>query len=109
MNNLTHVHVLFILLILYKYKYIYKQMKTTKHIKIKKNKNFRFNNGELNVDLNEFQTNLAPFPRLYFLTTSMTQVISTAKAESEKNDDQKAIFNDIVYNTLLAWYILVRM
>ena len=25
--------------------------------------------GELNVDLNEFQTNLVPFPRLHFMTT----------------------------------------
>merc|ERR1711992_388544 len=25
--------------------------------------------GELNVDLNEFQTNLAPFPRLHFMIT----------------------------------------
>merc|ERR1711994_156459 len=26
--------------------------------------------GELNVDMNEFQTNLVPFPRLHFMTTS---------------------------------------
>ena len=26
--------------------------------------------GELNVGLNEFQTNLVPFPRLHFITTS---------------------------------------
>merc|ERR1712217_436888 len=25
--------------------------------------------GELNVDMNEFQTNLVPFPRLHFMTT----------------------------------------
>ena len=28
--------------------------------------------GELNVDMNEFQTNLVPFPRLHFMTTSVT-------------------------------------
>ena len=27
--------------------------------------------GELNVDMNEFQTNLVPFPRLHFMTTSV--------------------------------------
>merc|ERR1739838_378157 len=27
--------------------------------------------GELNVDMNEFQTNLVPFPRLHFMTTSL--------------------------------------
>ena len=30
--------------------------------------------GELNVDLNEFQTNLVPFPRLHFMITSMYQL-----------------------------------
>ena len=27
----------------------------------------RYRHGELNVDLNEFQTNLVPFPRLHFM------------------------------------------
>merc|ERR1712027_150256 len=35
--------------------------------------------GELNVDLNEFQTNLVPFPRLHFMTTSLAPVISKTK------------------------------
>jgi len=35
--------------------------------------------GELNVDLNEFQTNLVPFPRLHFMTTSLAPVVSKAK------------------------------
>jgi len=39
--------------------------------------------GELNVDLGEFQTNLVPFPRLHFMTTAMAPVISTAKASHE--------------------------
>merc|ERR1711974_405996 len=30
--------------------------------------------GELNVDMNEFQTNLVPFPRLHFMTTSLLQL-----------------------------------
>merc|ERR1712157_259903 len=39
--------------------------------------------GELNVDLGEFQTNLVPFPRLHFMTTSLAPVISTDKSSHE--------------------------
>jgi len=39
--------------------------------------------GELNVDLGEFQTNLVPFPRLHFMTTSLAPVISMKKATHE--------------------------
>jgi len=35
--------------------------------------------GELNVDLNEFQTNLVPFPRLHFMTTSLAPLLSEKK------------------------------
>merc|ERR1712226_392689 len=42
--------------------------------------------GELNVDMNEFQTNLVPFPRLHFMTTSLAPVISEKKKERETND-----------------------
>merc|ERR1712223_252053 len=35
--------------------------------------------GELNVDLGEFQTNLVPFPRLHFMTTALAPVISKKK------------------------------
>jgi len=42
--------------------------------------------GELNVDMNEFQTNLVPFPRLHFMTTSLAPVISTAKSDREAHD-----------------------
>jgi len=38
--------------------------------------------GELNVDMNEFQTNLVPFPRLHFMTTSLAPVLSKKKKES---------------------------
>merc|ERR1712045_355237 len=38
--------------------------------------------GELNVDLNEFQTNLVPFPRLHFMITSMAPVTTRKKAET---------------------------
>jgi len=39
--------------------------------------------GELNVDLGEFQTNLVPFPRLHFMTTALAPVISKKKASHE--------------------------
>jgi len=42
--------------------------------------------GELNVDMNEFQTNLVPFPRLHFMTTSLAPVCSPKKAETASND-----------------------
>merc|ERR1711933_24489 len=44
--------------------------------------------GELNVDLNEFQTNLVPFPRLHFMITSMAPVTTRKKKETAKNDIQ---------------------
>jgi tubulin alpha len=52
--------------------------------------------GELNVDLNEFQTNLVPFPRLHFMTTSMAPVSTPSKSESEKNDVQS--ITEICFN-----------
>merc|ERR1719495_3110953 len=39
--------------------------------------------GELNVDLGEFQTNLVPFPRLHFMTTGLAPVISKKKSAHE--------------------------
>merc|ERR1719161_1433526 len=39
--------------------------------------------GEANVDLGEFQTNLVPFPRLHFMTTSLAPVVSKKKKSHE--------------------------
>jgi len=39
--------------------------------------------GELNVDMFDFQTNLVPFPRLHFMTTSVAPVVSVDKALHE--------------------------
>jgi len=39
--------------------------------------------GELNVDLGEFQTNLVPFPRLHFMTTGLAPVVSAEKKDHE--------------------------
>merc|ERR1719474_1292102 len=42
--------------------------------------------GELNVDLNEFQTNLVPFPRLHFMITSMAPVTTKKKKETTNTE-----------------------
>merc|ERR1711937_135868 len=39
--------------------------------------------GEANVDLGEFQTNLVPFPRLHFMTTALAPVVSKKKSSHE--------------------------
>jgi tubulin alpha len=39
--------------------------------------------GALNVDINEFQTNLVPYPRIHFMLCSYAPVISAAKAYHE--------------------------
>jgi len=38
--------------------------------------------GDLNVDMNEFQTNLVPFPRLHFMTSSYAPLASTTKKDA---------------------------
>jgi len=40
--------------------------------------------GSLNVDMNEFQTNLVPYPRIHFLTASYAPLISTDKSFRER-------------------------
>jgi len=40
--------------------------------------------GALNVDMNEFQTNLVPYPRIHFMLASYAPVISIEKAYHEK-------------------------
>jgi tubulin alpha len=40
--------------------------------------------GSLNVDMNEFQTNLVPYPRIHFLGCSYAPLISQAKAQRER-------------------------
>jgi len=42
--------------------------------------------GELNVDLNEFQTNLVPFPRLHFMLTAMAPITTDKKKETTNNE-----------------------
>jgi tubulin alpha len=40
--------------------------------------------GALNVDINEFQTNLVPYPRIHFMLSSYSPVICAAKAYHEQ-------------------------
>merc|ERR550534_983675 len=42
--------------------------------------------GELNVDMNEFQTNLVPFPRLHFMTTSLAPLYNEKGKERQSNN-----------------------
>jgi len=44
--------------------------------------------GELNVDLHEFQTNLVPFPRLHFMISSMAPILTPKKLETSSKDIQ---------------------
>jgi len=44
--------------------------------------------GQLNVDLTEFQTNLVPYPRIHFMLTSYAPIISAEKAMREKHTIQ---------------------
>jgi len=44
--------------------------------------------GELNTDMNDFPTNLVPFPRLHFLTSSIAPCLAAAKKSHEKFDVQ---------------------
>jgi len=44
--------------------------------------------GELNVDMNEFQTNLVPFPRLHFMTTSLAPVVTEEKLNGYRMEVQ---------------------
>jgi tubulin alpha len=45
--------------------------------------------GSLNVDLNEFQTNLVPYPRIHFPLVAYSPVVSPPKAKHEKHSVQE--------------------
>jgi len=46
-------------------------------------------NGELSVDMNDFLTNLVPFPRLHFMTSGMSPIIPRTHVDTASNDVQK--------------------
>ncbi|KAG8703399.1 alpha-tubulin [Ceratobasidium sp. 394] len=49
--------------------------------------------GSLNVDLNEFQTGLVPFPRIHFPLVTYAPIISAAKATHEQNSASKSTYS----------------
>jgi len=42
-------------------------------------------NGTLNVDINEFQTNLVPYPRIHFMLSSYAPILSNEMSNVEKS------------------------
>ncbi|KZW03716.1 tubulin alpha-1B chain [Exidia glandulosa HHB12029] len=48
--------------------------------------------GSLNVDLNEFQTNLVPFPRIHFPLATYSPLFSADKAHHEQNSVMEMTF-----------------
>ncbi|KAG5651376.1 Tubulin beta chain [Sphagnurus paluster] len=48
--------------------------------------------GSLNVDLNEFQTNLVPFPRIHFPLATYAPLLSAEKATHEQNSVAEMTF-----------------
>ncbi|CCA66585.1 probable alpha tubulin [Serendipita indica DSM 11827] len=49
--------------------------------------------GSLNVDLNEFQTNLVPFPRIHFPLATYSPLLSADKAHHEQNSVAEMTFS----------------
>merc|ERR1711899_88437 len=60
--------------------------------------------GELNVDMNEFQTNLVPFPRLHFMTTAMAPILSKSKADTDTNTVKKITDDCLQASSFLVKY-----
>jgi tubulin alpha len=60
--------------------------------------------GELNVDMNEFQTNLVPFPRLHFMTTSLAPVVTKTKGDKEAHDTKQVTDDVLNKDSFLVLY-----
>jgi tubulin alpha len=60
--------------------------------------------GELNVDMNEFQTNLVPFPRLHFMTASISPIIPKNKSDHEGYDCRQITSDCLQQNSFLIKY-----
>jgi len=61
--------------------------------------------GELNVDMNEFQTNLVPFPRLHFMTTSLAPLYNEKGKERQSNDCWDLTEAALDHNLFLVKYV----
>merc|ERR1712142_1080136 len=56
--------------------------------------------GDLNVDMNEFQTNLVPFPRLHFMTSSYSPLLAMDAKDNKKSvwELVESAFNPDMFN-----------
>merc|ERR1719281_2365155 len=61
--------------------------------------------GEANVDLGEFQTNLVPFPRLHFMTTALAPVISKKKSSHEAQSVREITDHVFQPKNMLVMYL----
>merc|ERR1712060_681942 len=61
-------------------------------------------NGERNVDLGEFQTNLVPFPRMHFMTTSLAPVIIKKTASHEAQTVREITYHSFQPQNMLVKY-----
>merc|ERR1712117_193123 len=58
--------------------------------------------GEANVDLGEFQTNLVPFPRLHFMTTALSPIISAAKQDTSSHNARSLTTDALKHENFLV-------
>jgi len=58
--------------------------------------------GSLNVDLNEFQTNLVPYPRIHFMSSSYSPVISKSEVEHESLTTQEITTSAFQKNNMMV-------
>lgn len=58
--------------------------------------------GALNVDMNEFQTNLVPYPRIHFMLSSYAPIVSARKAKHEYMSVSEITFSAFDVNSMMA-------
>merc|ERR1719266_728811 len=60
--------------------------------------------GEMNADMNEFQTNLVPFPRLHFMTTSFSPIVEKTQVDHQQSNVQGVTDGALQPNAFLVKY-----
>ncbi|UKJ87818.1 tubulin subunit alpha [Theileria orientalis] len=58
--------------------------------------------GALNVDMNEFQTNLVPYPRIHFMLSSYSPIVSKRKARHEQMSVSEITFSAFDPKSMMA-------
>ncbi|KAJ7714685.1 Tubulin/FtsZ [Mycena olivaceomarginata] len=61
--------------------------------------------GSLNVDLNDFQTNLVPFPRIHFPLATYAPLLSAEKANHEQNSVSEMTFACFAHGNQMGKYM----